>query len=84
MRRLQYTHRNKFRFTDLDDNVMEVSRIDEQHYDEIEITKTLENCKANITRNNKDRMKRDYYGGKLLEMCKTTSLLIFNGRVGSE
>ena len=68
----------------LDDDVMKVSGIDDEHYDATEITKPLENCKANIIRNYKDTKKRDYYGGKLLEMCKTTSLCIFNDRIGSD
>ena len=39
----------------------------------------IHGCKVN--RSNKDKTKCDQYGKKLLELCKTTGLCIFNGRL---
>ena len=37
------------------------------------------NCK--VTRSNQDKTKCDSHGSKLLQFCKTTGIVIFNGKL---
>ncbi len=70
--------------TGKDDDYVDID--DLHNIDSIEnIKEILQSCKnTNLHRVNEDKSKKDVYGNRLLDFCKSTSLCIMNGRVGQD
>ena len=65
----------------MDDKIIEIGGMDENNNKNLDVEKSL---KANTKRLNCDKLKKDTYGTRLLDLCKNTSMCIYNGRVGTD
>ena len=61
-------------YVNLDDEVA-------NELDVVNCPDVLAECNCKVQRSNQDRTKCDSYGSKLLQLCKTTGMCIFNGRL---
>jgi len=61
-------------YVNLDDEVA-------NELDVVNCPDVLAECNCTVQRSNQDRTKCDSYGSKLLQLCKTTGMCIFNGRL---
>jgi len=66
--------------TELDDNLMDIGGIDITTKKSLEVLNNI----RNIKRVNNDRIKKDVYGEKLLEVCRNAGLCFLNGRYESD
>lgn len=71
-------------FVVIDRTLKEVGGIDEDNINYLDVKEIIEQSNANVQRMNCDKIRKDVYGNRLLELCKNTSLCIFNGRVGRD
>ena len=68
----------------LDKDVCDITGIDEDMQNSMDIAPILEKCNIPFTRNSVDKNKDRLYGDRLLELCKNNGMIIFNGRAGND